>query len=143
MSERTSLKREKVHRFGIITGLFFKLGKGLFKAGEVASTALEAVCLGMSAAQIHFECGSIYGNTCSVSHQIKTCLVISKNIMIGCLIKFIHYFQEIQEQGKKAKSLSEKSDSLLSHKHVFEKMKRWPQHPYPRNALSVHPFICL
>lgn len=79
---------------GGAASLFFKLGKGLFSAAEITSTALEAACLGVSVAELHFGCGSIYEPTCT----------------------------ELQKQGKKMKALVQESDSMFGHKHVVERM---------------------
>jgi len=79
---------------GGAASLFFKLGKGLFKTAEFTSTALEAACLGVSIAELSFECGSVHQSKCS----------------------------ELQLQGKKMKALVKESDSMFDHKVVVERM---------------------
>ena len=38
----------------------------MFKTAEITSTALEAACLGVSIAELNFECGSVHQSKCSV-----------------------------------------------------------------------------
>eukprot|EP00092_Neocalanus_flemingeri_P035046 GFUD01038134.1.p1 GENE.GFUD01038134.1~~GFUD01038134.1.p1 ORF type:complete len:1100 (+),score=250.55 GFUD01038134.1:169-3468(+) len=78
---------------GFLSG-FGSLAKGVFNAAELTSNALEATCLGVSIAELHFDCGSIFGSTCSA----------------------------LQEQGKKTQKLLKKSNSMAGHKHVVDKM---------------------